>query len=64
MYYLSAYKQHLEIIKATDTILYQRQTEAFTQVPHHSNALHRLLILSAKHHTLLKNIEWSCFLPL
>jgi len=30
--------------KATDTIPYPRQTDTLAQAPHHSNALHRLLI--------------------
>lgn len=49
--------------KATGTIPYPRQTDALAQVPQNSNALHRLIILSAKHHTLLKHIQWAIFCP-
>ena len=49
--------------KATDTIPYPRQTDALAQVPQHSNALHWLLNLSTKHHTLLKHIQRDIFCP-
>jgi len=46
-------------MKKAATIPNPRHTEASVQLPHHSIALHRALILSAKHHTLLKHIQWD-----
>lgn len=50
--------------KATGTIPYPRQTDALAQVPQNSNALHRLIILSAKASHTSETHTVGHFLPL